>query len=317
MLATAQSRDQKQRVGLKHIVVGTDFSGASARALAYGFFIARQFGSDVSIVHALAPEPREIVTWDPLPRELDRPRLEAEQELKRLAQEAPATSSKPETCLEKGRVWDVFSSVIQRENTDLVILGTRGRGGLGKLALGSVAEEVLHQSPCPVLTVGPNVPDTDSEQLEFKTILFATDFGPASAKAFPYALALAEECNSKPILLHMVPHLPAVDGPVAYCPGVYAAEEIIEWQTETRQESEQKLRRLMPLDAELASQPEYVVGVDFVPGGILEAAETRHADLIVMGVNPVPSPRIAAHMPWTLTHDVIRDAKCPVLTVVA
>jgi len=38
------------------------------------------------------------------------------------------------------------------------MLGTRGRGGLKKLALGSLAEELLHLAPCPVLTVGPHVP---------------------------------------------------------------------------------------------------------------------------------------------------------------
>ena len=57
---------------------------------------------------------------------------------------------------------DVLASVIQRKNVDLLVLGTRGRGGLKKLALGSVAEEVLRLAPRPVLTIGPHVPVADS-----------------------------------------------------------------------------------------------------------------------------------------------------------
>ena len=48
----------------------------------------QQYGSTVSIVHAIEPEPRESITWDPLPRELDRRRIEAEQEMGRLGEEA-------------------------------------------------------------------------------------------------------------------------------------------------------------------------------------------------------------------------------------
>jgi nucleotide-binding universal stress UspA family protein len=39
------------------------------------------------------------------------------------------------------------------ETADLIVLGTHGRGGLGRLLMGSVAEAVLRKAPCPVLTV--------------------------------------------------------------------------------------------------------------------------------------------------------------------
>jgi Universal stress protein family len=55
--------------------------------------------------------------------------------------------------LAQGPVWDVLSSIIQRE---ILVLGTHGRGGLKKLALGSVAGEVLRLAKCPVLTIGPD-----------------------------------------------------------------------------------------------------------------------------------------------------------------
>jgi nucleotide-binding universal stress UspA family protein len=317
MSASAQIREQKQSVGFKRVLIATDFSATSERALAYALPIVRRYRSALSIVHAIRPEPRESITWDPLPRELDRQRLEAEQEMGRLAEEAVIKDLNPHMLLEKGRVWDVLSSIIQRENTDLLVLGTQGRGGLKKLALGSVAEEVLRLAACPVLTIGPNVPPTDPTRTEFKAILFATDFGPASAKAFPYALSLAEDCQAKLILLHMVPPMPIVDiGPGAYCPGVYVAQELTGWQAITKEESARKLRRLVPPDAKLTSQPEYVVGMDFLPEGILYTATAHNVDLIVMGANnQKASARVAAHIPWAFVHQVLCEAKCPVLTV--
>jgi nucleotide-binding universal stress UspA family protein len=55
--------------------------------------------------------------------------------------------------------------------------------------------------------------------------------------------------------------------------------------------------------------------MDFLPEGILCAAAEHQADLIVMGADRGASPRIASHTPWALTHHVICDACCPVLTV--
>jgi nucleotide-binding universal stress UspA family protein len=316
MSALAQLREQKESVGFKRVLIATDFSAVSERALAYALPIVRRFGSLVSIVNVIPPETRDMIIWGPLPRELDRQRLEAEQEMARLAAEARIKEVNSHMLLAQGRVWDVLSSIIQRENTDLLVLGTRGRGGLKKLALGSVAEEALRRATCPVLTIGPSVPLPDPGKSGFKTILFATDFGPASTRAFPYALSLAVECHAKLILLHMLPPMPiAVIGPGAYCPGVFVAEDLADWQSTMNQESARKLAELVPAGAKLMSQPEIVIGKDFLPEGILGTAATHNVDLIVMGANRVASARLTAHVPWALTHDVICEARCPVLTV--
>jgi nucleotide-binding universal stress UspA family protein len=316
MSANAQLAEQKQQsVGFKSVLIATDFSPASERALAYALPIVRRYHALLSILHAILPETREPITWDPLPPELNRQRLVAEQQMLRIAQEARIKDLHPHMVLEQGPVWDVISSVIQREETDLLVLGTHGRGGLKKLALGSVAEEVLRRVACPVLTIGPNVVPAELGKAEFSRILFATDFGPASARAFPYALLLAEDWQAKLIVLHMVMPMPVADiGPAAYGPGAYAAQET-KWRATMTEESLAKLRKLVPSDTKLTCPPEYAVGMDFLPEGILATAAAHNAELIVMGANRTPSPRLAAHMPWTLTHDIISAARCPVLTV--
>ena len=315
MSTTAQIPSQKS-IAFKHVLMATDFSEASRRALHFAIAIARRHGSMLSVMHAIPAEPHDRIPIGPLPRELDRRRLEAENQLSLLEQQTLFKDLRHKLLLERGDVWDVLASEIHGENIDLLVLGTRGRGGLKKLALGSVAEQVLHLASCPVLTIGPNVPQPASETVEFKRILFATDFGPASNAALPYALSLAEDHRAKLFLLHMVPPMPAADlGPSMYGPSAYAAEEFTTWQRTMRAESVRKLKEMIPPETKLEVEPEYLAGMDFLPEGILETSNAQSIDLIVMGVNHTSVPRVAAHIPWALTHEVLCHAKCPVLTV--
>lgn len=307
---------QSSKTAFNRILFATDFSGGSEGALAYSLAIANHYGSELFMVHVLPTEPREFVPLDPLPRELDGKRTDAEQQMKRLVHDAHKKNLQCHTVVGRGEVWDVLADVIERERVDLLILGTHGRAGFKKVALGSVAEEVLRLAPCPVLTVGPHVTPVHNGTADFREILYATDFGSASAKAFPYALALAEDCAAQLVLLHMVQPMPVADiSGAAYGPPIYAAQELVKWQKEKRKESEAKLRKLIPSSAKLAIEPIYVVGMDFLPEGILDAAKLHKAELIVMGANRVASPHLASHMPWAVTHEVICKARCPVLTV--
>jgi nucleotide-binding universal stress UspA family protein len=95
---------------------------------------------------------------------------------------------------------------------------------------------------------------------------------------------------------------------------VYAAQELAKWQSARERESENKLTGLLPSGVPWASKPTFVVGMDLLPEGILETAKLHKSELIVMGANHTETPRLAAHLPWALTSEVIRKARCPVLT---
>ncbi len=318
MSTLAQVRDEKQKISFKQILMATDFSAVSQRSLAYALAIARGYGSEITLVHAIPPEPRDSVPLDHIPRELNRKHLDAEQAMQRLEIELRLSRFAYTTVLQEGPVWNVISPIIEREGVGLVVLGTHGRGAFKKLALGSVAEEVLRSASCAVLTVGPKSEPPKDDVADFKTLLFATDFGPASAGAFPYAVFLAEDFEAKLVLLHMVPPVSVFDiGGAAYgqATATYSSEDISEWQSQAREESLTKLKKLVPAKAKLSCEPEYVVETSFLPDGILDAAAMYQADLIVMGANRARSARLAAHIPWAVTHDVLCEAKCPVLTV--
>jgi len=301
-----------QGIAFKNILLATDFSEASGRALSVGAAFTRRWGSQLLLVHALPPEPRSPVPLDPLPPEFDRELCEAEKRMRQFLDASGMNGLSCRTQIEHGSVWEVISSAIHDAQIDLLVMGTHGRGAIRRLAIGSVAEEVLHMTNCPVLTVGPRVGQDGSDSSDLQTILFATDFGPASAKALPHAVSLAENSEAQLILVHMVPPMPLADA--AYAPAVFAADDLLRWREAVRAESEKKLKELVPPET-LAQKPRYIVGMDFLPEGILCAAAEHQVDMIVMGANASASPRIASHIPWALTHHVICDACCPVLTV--
>jgi nucleotide-binding universal stress UspA family protein len=297
-------------------LTATDFTPASERAFSFALGLAHRYGAMLDIVHALPLDEVGIRSMVPVPREMDTRLLEAEKHMKRAAKDAKAAGVANEVIMEKGHVSDVIADVAWRYNADLLVVGTHGRSGVKKLALGSVAEAVLRMAGCPVLTVSEHVPLPPSGAPEFHTILFATDFGPASMKAWPYALALAREFKARLVMLHIVPPIGVVESaPFAYEPAMYAADQIVEWQEDARAKGLEHLKKLIPPDANLAHEPKILASTEFLPEGILNAAKVNKADLIVMGANPSKFARVAAHDPWTVCHTILAEAKCPVLTV--
>ena len=206
---------EQKKIGFKHVLVATDFSPASERAVVWALAIAHRDDAQVTLVHALAPEVREFVPMDSLP-DLDRPRIKAEERMQHLAKKTTSHGIWCRTRIERGRAGDVVTSFSEREEADLIVLGTHGRESIRKVALGSVAEEVLRQANCPVLTVGPHVAAVANG---VRCIVFATDFGPASTKAFPHALALAEAYGAKLVMVHLFPMLPPIAA-MSYAPAV-------------------------------------------------------------------------------------------------
>lgn len=86
--------------------------------------------------------------------------------------------------IERGEVWPAVSRIVEDEDVDLVVVGTRGRSGLGKLLLGSVAEKIFRNSRCPVLTVGPHF-ELSFHSSQPRSVLFPTGFSPRPSTLFP------------------------------------------------------------------------------------------------------------------------------------
>jgi nucleotide-binding universal stress UspA family protein len=310
--------DPRLPVALEHsvfrrILVAVDFSEASHRALIGAMAITAGEAAEISVVHVSDMDWRYEMLENP--PEINLERIDAGQQLSAWIGDLASPRKFETITVNRGPVARAVLAVAGEKQPDLLVIGTRGRRALSKVALGSVAEELLRSAACPVLTIGPQADLGTDRGPGFPTILFATDFGKGSTNAMPMVLALARERQSKLILLHMISTMPAASSNLcAYAPVSDVAHEFHAWQDSAQKRALRELQEWLPLETGLKQLPEYVVGTSFLEEGILAAAAKYRADLIVMGAIRRHSARLAAHFPWSAVHEVVCSARCPVLT---
>ena len=281
----------RSRIALKNILFATDFSSAANAAAPFAMQLAKNYGAKVYGLHvslfddytSAAPE-----AWAMMAEAREK---QAQESARHLNEQLAGIEH--EVLLSEGNIWEVVSEVIKQKEIDLIVLGTRGRTGLGKALLGSVAEQILRQAPCPVLTVGPHVTLQPEKAAKMREILYATDLTADFPAAAPYAISLAQENQAQLALL-------------------YVSEEL-ELPVRFIEDVNRKLRKLVPEEADLWCQPHYFVEHGIPAEKILETAAERNVDLIVLGAQP--ARWLTSHVNAGTVHKVISEAKCPVLTV--
>ena len=143
----------KSGLRIARILAPVDFSAPSREALAYAVAFARPLGAAVTAFHSLQPlaPPRRLAKA--ASRLEARAFAQARKNLTAWAERSAGGQTPPATEVGAGRARDEIIRVAGRLESDLVILATRGRSGLKRLLLGSVAENVVRHAPCPVLVV--------------------------------------------------------------------------------------------------------------------------------------------------------------------
>ncbi|MEE2679027.1 MAG: universal stress protein, partial [Myxococcota bacterium] len=86
--------------------------------------------------------------------------------LGRYAERVQARGTAVETVVREGYPATVIVDEVDNLDADLVVIGTHGHTGLKHLLLGSIAERVVQQAPCPVLTVKPQREEEAPEQAD-------------------------------------------------------------------------------------------------------------------------------------------------------
>ncbi|MGH9681036.1 MAG: universal stress protein, partial [Candidatus Acidiferrales bacterium] len=184
---------------------------------------------------------------------------------------------------------------IEAREIDLIALGTHGRTGASKLLMGSVAEQIFRESPCPVLTVGPNVSAEPGSVADIHTILFPTEFSPECQSAIPFAVSLAEENQARLYLLHVEPDL---------VPG--SMEDGLR----------ERARAMLPQEATLQCRPKVFVESGDPAEKVLNLADELGIDLIVLGTKHVS--RFAGtrtHLGMATAYKIVSGAHCPVISL--
>lgn len=143
---------------LKQILVATDFSEPSEAALAYGRELARTFGAKLTVLHACENIAARAYGADGFV--FAEPELQRDVEAAARKQMDALLTDEDRNVLHAQPVVltanSTAASIVsfaRETNTDLIIMGTHGRGAVAHLLMGSVAERVVRTAPCPVLTV--------------------------------------------------------------------------------------------------------------------------------------------------------------------
>lgn len=169
-----------------NILLATDLSSRSDRALERSLQLAREWHVKLHILHVIPEETgfgMPSRTWEAPWREMDEQR---EQVAHQLRQDIGTASREVEiqTHVERGSPGEIILSIAERENCDLIVSGVARNETLGRRLLGDTVDHLLRETKVPVLVVRNRVHGA------YEEVLSATDFSPASAEALQRALEL-------------------------------------------------------------------------------------------------------------------------------
>ena len=284
---------------IKNVIVPTDFSLPSRMALNYGVALARKFRARLTLVHVLEPPPMlEQVNVDVA--DIGKERREAAlQELWALLAPEDEDDLDLRVVLRVGNVRTEITAVAKEQHADIVVMGTHGRGRLGRLILGSTTEDVLRKLSVPVMTVSHT-----TRPMGFKRILFATDLSESSIRGFAFALDAARTLQAEIVVVC------AMDGKQLACGEGGLELENLELAVD------QARRRLTALVTE--GRHNGVAVHTLLTDGpaadqILKAADESSADLIFITVES--KSVVERVLRGTTAEHVIREATIPVVSI--
>lgn len=282
------------------ILVATDLSDLD-RLMPYAFQQAHETGARLILLHVLAAGTGMSIDTAGMPLYDPAGALEvAEKAMAPWCEMARRQSLVCDGLVREGVASQQIAAAVRQFQADRILLGTRSRSKLGKLLLGSVAEQVLRSVNLPVITVGPeaHLPETDVNPE--KVVLYATTLREASRPSAALACQIAASQRAKLVLLHV---LPPIDEMARK--GLATGQDAI------------ALRELRLVASQTGTNCCSAVEAYVAHGNptveILAGASERRASLVVLGA----TQRSALE---NLTRDrtiyrVLAHARCPVLTL--
>src|SRR5271166_538723 len=194
---TRSAIEPDQLLSLRNILVPTDFSECSELALGHALEIAARYDAQVRLFHCVDPTPYNLGAPDATQAACDAAWRDMRQLDSDLHRKGLAKKVEIKLHIEAGDLAAILPQISRDLAVDLIVVGTHGRTGWQKLVLGSVAEIVVRQASCPVLTVGPSDKGSLPRQFGPKSILLANDRSNPSKQAESYAFSLARKWGSR------------------------------------------------------------------------------------------------------------------------
>jgi nucleotide-binding universal stress UspA family protein len=282
------------------ILLPIDFSERSTDAADAAAAVAERFGSEIVLLHVLAPGFNLPLPTSAQMRMLHGlAREDAEEKMKEFrSNEWRHLGVK--RVLQEGDPARKIVEYASSEHTDLIMMPTHGYGPFRRLLIGSVAAKVLHDASCPVWTA-VHTPDTTSGiAAQPRRIACALDLGPQSIGILSWASRLCWEFGATLSVIHDVVSLDLPMQDYGLSP---------EWTSYVINEAKAELARLLET-AGVHGDIHTEIGP--IASAVAGAAKEVRADLLVIGRNSHDS--MAGRLP-TNAYAIIRESPCPVLSV--
>jgi nucleotide-binding universal stress UspA family protein len=197
---------------------------------------------------------------------------------------------------------EVITSYAEEEAVDLIVMGTHGRRGLRRLALGSVAEEVVREAPCAVMTVRE---ETRPKPQAIDRMLVPVDFSDVTTTLAERATALAAAYDAAVDLVHVVEPMPSVTTMGEGWVGPELIPQLVDQAGKELERLAEAVGAEVPVATHVSQGPP--------ASAILDTAADRESDLIAMASHGRTG--LERVMLGSVTARVVRRAECPVVTL--
>jgi nucleotide-binding universal stress UspA family protein len=293
---------------INRILYATDLSATSEPVWGEARRLGRLFDAEIVILHVVTPPPNVFPLEGYVPPDLYEEFLrsaqrDAERGLDRLLGSVAGSGLKVRLRLEEGPPASRILDIASQEAADILVVGTHGRTGFRRAMLGSIADRMIRQARCPVLTARPQPEGAPRAQI--RRICYATDFSPTAHAAWSWVVAIASAADAEVDLVH-VTFEPVAD---RHLP----AEAIERMAQFLREQGHIEVERFLAQ----STLPRDRIHVHLSPGvpgeQIVHRALERAADLIIMGTHGWSG--VVRWMLGSVAHYVIQTAPCPVLTI--
>jgi nucleotide-binding universal stress UspA family protein len=257
-------------VNTERLLLATDSSEFSEGAIREAVKMAKRCGSKLTAISVIETNPEFEST---APQVLEKLEKEVRGHLASVQARAKQDGVACEVVVHEGE--DSYKYIVDEavaQKSTMIIMGRRGKKGFRRLVMGSTTSWTIGHSPCSVLVVPRNA------QVEFKSVVVATDGSPHSAAAASEAIGIAKRNSAKLTVLAVVP-------------ADIAMPTDIDFATIAREKMADQEMQVAEKNAKAVKEAAQKAGVDaqaFVMSGkpadaIMEIAKDKAADLIVVG----------------------------------
>lgn len=295
---------------IKRILFPTDFSTCSDQALIEALFLAEQYDAELHVIHVTLPLEQKspdrlslLPDLDEVQRHIDNIRRGEMPGRQRHYRDVAIVQK----TLRGVSAAQVLLEYAQEHDIDAIVIGTHGRRGFRHLVLGSVADEVVRSSACPVFSI--REAKTGQIPRPIRQILVPVDYSVHARNALAHAKSIAAEYRATIRVLHIIEPGVHSSFSLAGGPSVFARDPEIEAKVAS------EMKQLLEEASGPSVPAEFHVVEGRAPVDIIGFAKRNDIDLIVMASHGLTG--IEHFLMGSVAEKVIRMAPCPVFTVKA